>query len=159
MINILLLGLALVPAVLAEVPTGCVTLKFVNNAKHINMWDNTVLHYRKLNGGDEKEQWVIEKNGDDYKIRPRIYTEYLYAEDKTDDPGRAVKTLKEGTTDANIWKVEQKMALYMISNVKYQECLVITGTDHVVTKKMDSCGDDLWEIQPVANCLIVGKKN
>nr|7KC8_A Chain A, 16.4 kDa salivary peptide [Culex quinquefasciatus]7KC8_B Chain B, 16.4 kDa salivary peptide [Culex quinquefasciatus]7KC8_C Chain C, 16.4 kDa salivary peptide [Culex quinquefasciatus]7KC8_D Chain D, 16.4 kDa salivary peptide [Culex quinquefasciatus] len=142
-----------------DVPTGCVTLKFVNNAKHINMWDKTVLHYRKLYGGDEKEEWVIEKSGNDYKIRPRIYTEYLYAESKTDDPGRAVKTLKEGTTDANVWKVEQKMALYWISNVKYQECLVISGSDHVVTKKMDSCGDDLWEIQPVSNCLIVGKKN
>ncbi|KAL9703472.1 hypothetical protein quinque_006990 [Culex quinquefasciatus] len=122
MINILLLCLLSVQAILAEVPTGC---------------------------KDEKQQWLIEKCNENFTIKHKQYGEYMYAHSESDGSERFVRILNSGSVDSDRWKIESKKGtLYSVRNVKFVECLSMAGNNVVVAKKLESCDDDLWEIQP-----------
>lgn len=148
MFNILLLCLLSVRAILAEVPTGCATIKFVKTATYPTP-EFKILNFRMLTGKDEKQEWLIEKRGEDFKMKHKQYGEYMYAHKESDGTERFVRTFNSGIVDLDRWKIEMKKGtFFVVRNVKFSECLSISGNNVVVSKKIESCDDDLWEILP-----------
>uniref|UniRef100_A0A1Q3FAT8 Putative 15.4 kDa salivary peptide n=1 Tax=Culex tarsalis TaxID=7177 RepID=A0A1Q3FAT8_CULTA len=146
------LSLLLIPAALAEVPTGCATLKSVKSGKFLAADTKTQGEKLKFIIGKENdpEKWEIAKSGENFTILNKKSGENMMAFGAAFDSVRSVFTVKpETTVHTKEWKIDQQGDFYSISNVKHPGCLYIGEYDNAYSKDDGKCSEEQykWEIK------------
>nr|AAR18412.1 15.4 kDa salivary peptide [Culex quinquefasciatus] len=146
------LSLVIIPSILADVPTGCATIKSVESGKYLAADTKTQGEKLKFIVGknDGQEQWEIGKGDEGYTVMHKKSGEFMMAFGADFDSLRSMFSVKpETTVHTKNWKIEPVGEHYSISNVKHPGCLHIGEYDNAYTKDKGNCSEDqyMWEIK------------
>uniref|UniRef100_A0A8D8F9P1 (northern house mosquito) hypothetical protein n=1 Tax=Culex pipiens TaxID=7175 RepID=A0A8D8F9P1_CULPI len=143
----LFLLLALVPVIFSQqVPLGCVEIRNFKIDRFLVKSRRDNNQRRHVSYAEVAQQWIIEKQGDHYKISHAETKEPLYETD-----GKYVYTLlartDQGTMDDWIITPSGKRGCFYIKNVKTQHCLYTNGILNWVNAYGDCQGETYeWQI-------------
>uniref|UniRef100_A0A1Q3FIK9 Putative 16.8 kDa salivary protein n=2 Tax=Culex tarsalis TaxID=7177 RepID=A0A1Q3FIK9_CULTA len=149
---ILALFLAVVSVVVAEVPTGCVTI--LNTSKNTylkaaNVYDKKHRHVKHAKGA---ENWEIQKSGNNYRIMHVKHQEYLFASYWTFNEANYVYLWMPKTDEeSDKWEIQlyPGASFYYIKNIKRGSCMFPSIFEWIYAMKDFSCHapDELWKIE------------
>uniref|UniRef100_A0A1Q3EUX2 Putative 16.3 kDa salivary protein n=1 Tax=Culex tarsalis TaxID=7177 RepID=A0A1Q3EUX2_CULTA len=121
--------LVLVPAVLSQVPTGCVKIRNAHWSEFLIKSSGFDSDRRNVAQGIPYQRWHISKDGNYYKIKLDSLNEELYESSKTSNGNYVFtwipKTDKGNAAQWNIYKAGG--STFYIKNVKYGHCLMAKG--------------------------------
>uniref|UniRef100_A0A8D8KCT5 (northern house mosquito) hypothetical protein n=1 Tax=Culex pipiens TaxID=7175 RepID=A0A8D8KCT5_CULPI len=150
---ILALLLALVPIVLADVPTGCVTLWHRNYGNYLATSKQYDAKHRHVTDRESSEQWKIFRSDGNYRIMHVDHNEYLFASDwKTYSGGNnyVYTWIPRTNEESDKWQIERVDGkYYSIRNVKHGSCLFVGSMGWIYAKKAYICTHEMfqWKIE------------
>ncbi|KAL1378150.1 hypothetical protein pipiens_015777 [Culex pipiens pipiens] len=83
-----LLVLAIIPDIRAAVPTGCVEIESAHKNQYLALGGRYNENRRHVTVSNNRQQWNIVRDGDNYRIRPSRTANELYAAGYTYDSDR-----------------------------------------------------------------------
>nr|AAR18455.1 putative 16.8 kDa salivary protein [Culex quinquefasciatus] len=150
---VLALFLALAPFVLADVPTGCVTLwhrRFGNYLASSTQYDPK---HRHVTDRESPERWKIFRSDYNYRIMHVDHNEYLFASDWMTYSGNnnyVYTWIPRTNEESDKWQIERVDGnYYSIRNVKHGSCLFVGSIRWIYAKKATMCTNELfhWNIE------------
>uniref|UniRef100_A0A1Q3FHK6 Putative 16.8 kDa salivary protein n=1 Tax=Culex tarsalis TaxID=7177 RepID=A0A1Q3FHK6_CULTA len=141
---------ALISAVLADVPTGCVTLWHVNYGNYLVAANRYDKNHRHVKDAERSEQWKIFRAGDGYRIKHADLNEYLFASYWTFANNNHVYLwIPKTDEESDKWTIEQEDKYYTIRNNKRGSCLFVGSLHWIYAKKAPMCNNKMfyWKIE------------
>ncbi|XP_039439237.1 uncharacterized protein LOC120420306 [Culex pipiens pallens] len=138
---LLRLVMVLVPAALAQIPTGCVKIRSVHSPKF-------VLKYKDSEQKIDNCRWNILPDGAFHKIKLETMDEELYESKKSTKYGNVFtynpKSEKKDKGKAAQWIVTKARGdKFHIKNVKYDHCMMAKGGTVLIGDK--DCDGEKYE--------------
>uniref|UniRef100_A0A1Q3F7R2 Putative 15.3 kDa basic salivary protein n=1 Tax=Culex tarsalis TaxID=7177 RepID=A0A1Q3F7R2_CULTA len=148
---ILALLLVFVTTILAQVPTGCVTLWHRNYGNYLASANRYDAKHRHVTDKEREEQWKIFRSDVNYRIMHLDLNEYLFASDWTYSGNNHVYTwIPRTNEESDKWQIIQEDDKYfVIRNVKHGSCLFVGSMGWIYAKKATLCTHKMfhWKIE------------